>query len=261
MPRTWEAHAAGGVGGSPYRNDHDGEVVVASVRVGPRNREFMRVSRSASGRPRATSSSRLLFVSYSEGRFEPPRPIPEKRKSCSHADCGSGETRTRTGDTTIFSRALLTAKFGRFAGDSFESGGRERFPGLSGFCVHSPSVTADERAHRPFRSGNLGGWNRPSRNASALAAATDRVPRRRPCRGGRLSSRHGQDADGGRVGVAGLRQTDAVGATAAHPGCSRQVLASAGVSSLVTSIGLVVSPPEADTFVRPQLLRHRRQRG
>jgi hypothetical protein len=32
-----------------------------------------------------------------------------------------GETRTRTGDTTIFSRALVSLKFGQFAGNSSRS--------------------------------------------------------------------------------------------------------------------------------------------
>jgi hypothetical protein len=55
-----------------------------------------------SGQPRAISAGHLLFISHSGGRFDAPRQIPEKRKSCNDAGCGSGETRTRTGDTTIF---------------------------------------------------------------------------------------------------------------------------------------------------------------
>jgi hypothetical protein len=59
----------------------------------------------------------LLFVSRISGPIRPRSHPPESRKSRSHAGFQDGETRTRTGDTTIFSRAAFDLKLARFAGD------------------------------------------------------------------------------------------------------------------------------------------------
>jgi hypothetical protein len=75
------------------REHHDGEVVVASVRAGPENQVFVRVSRSPSGRPRAGCAGRLLFVSHSRARFDDPQQVPEKRKS----RCNAGLRMARPG--------------------------------------------------------------------------------------------------------------------------------------------------------------------
>jgi hypothetical protein len=45
---------------------------------------------------------------------------PQKAALCRHI--WSGETRTRTGDTTIFSRAAVASETGPFAGSSLASG-------------------------------------------------------------------------------------------------------------------------------------------
>jgi hypothetical protein len=59
---------------------------------------------------------------------------PRSGKARGHAGLSDGETRTRTGGTTIFSRALLPAKFGRFAGDSSTSRGRDRSQAFPDFA-------------------------------------------------------------------------------------------------------------------------------
>src|SRR5215218_3307002 len=59
-----------------------------------------------------------VFTPYcAEVRLLLPASTEAKTRTCAGTS-GSGETRTRTGDTTIFSRAALRAESGQFAGDS-----------------------------------------------------------------------------------------------------------------------------------------------
>ena len=59
-------------------------------------------------------------------------------------------------------------------------------PGFPGFCVHSPHVAADERAHRPFRSGSVEACNwRVQGGLRTWPPPTHRAPvddQRLPCR-------------------------------------------------------------------------------
>ena len=62
----------------PYRNDHDGEVVVASVRVDPGTKYSCGFPGAAADARGPTSAGHLPFVSHSGERFDAREPAPER---------------------------------------------------------------------------------------------------------------------------------------------------------------------------------------
>jgi hypothetical protein len=83
--------------------------VRSQVRVGAKPQCRCGFSVTAGTAPFLFLGDHLLVVSRISGPIRPRRHSPESRKSCSHAGLRDGETRTRTGDTTIFRSGLRGA--------------------------------------------------------------------------------------------------------------------------------------------------------
>jgi hypothetical protein len=87
---------------------------------------------------RSAAKNRSGAQSSAQAGLSAPR--PKRRKSRCHGGLSDGETRTRTGDTTIFSRAALGSEYRRFAGDASPPGvvpGVRVFPD---FALVSPGL-------------------------------------------------------------------------------------------------------------------------
>jgi hypothetical protein len=84
--------------------------------------------------------------------------LAERGKSRVLQESLDGETRTRTGDTTIFRCVRSTSESWRFAGLPRRSGRFSRVPAFPAFCGGLPDVTADGGGRRPFQFGLLAGY-------------------------------------------------------------------------------------------------------
>jgi Aminotransferase class I and II len=112
---------------------------------------------TASARPRRTTSTSSTIPPSPAGR-PLSSPLEDHARYAGNSEIQhpwglafDGETRTRTGDTTIFSRDLLALQFPRTAGDYVRSRCRIDVRVFADFASVFPCVTADGATRRPSR--------------------------------------------------------------------------------------------------------------